>query len=170
MSTPRHLQAILALPVMVIVAIPVLLIVSAKTINPLWGQVFPVNVLLAALGCGLAVGGFLLIGSTIRLFMTIGQGTLAPWHPPQALVVSGPYRHVRNPMLSGVISVLLGEGALVGSAALGSWALAVMLVNLLYIPLIEEPDLCQRFGATYQEYLRDVPRWIPRVHLRKRTR
>jgi protein-S-isoprenylcysteine O-methyltransferase Ste14 len=43
-------------------------------------------------------------------------------------------------------------------------------VNLLYIPLIEEPGLGQRFGTAYQEYLRDVPRWIPRVRLRKRKR
>jgi protein-S-isoprenylcysteine O-methyltransferase Ste14 len=49
------------------------------------------------------------MAATIRLFLTIGKGTLAPWKPTQRVVVEGVYRHVRNPMISGVCFILLGD-------------------------------------------------------------
>ena len=52
---------------------------------------------------------------TNRLFATIGHGTLAPWNPPEKLVVRGVYRHVRNPMITGVFCILLGEAVFFGS-------------------------------------------------------
>ena len=63
--------------------------------------------------------------ATIRLFVTVGKGTLAPWEPPQRLVVQGVYRHVRNPMISGVLCVLLGESVLTASLPLFRWFLVV---------------------------------------------
>ena len=67
--------------------------------------------------------GLVLLVATIRLFVTVGQGTLAPWEPPQRLVVRGVYRHVRNPMISGVIFVLLGAAVLAASLPLFGWFL-----------------------------------------------
>src|SRR5262249_43380680 len=96
-------------------------------------------------------------------FMAVGQGTLAPWLPTQHLVVRGPYRYVRNPMISGVIFVVTGEAVISGSSSLVIWALGVLLVNLIYIPLVEEPGLVERFGAQYEAYRQHVPRWIPRL-------
>ena len=72
------------------------------------------------------------------------------------------YRRVRNPMISGVICVLLGEGLLLGSRPLLAWCLAVGLLNAVYIPLVEEPGLLRRFGDEYRIYRQNVPRWIPR--------
>ena len=75
----------------------------------------------------------------------------------------GVYRHVRNPMISGVMLVLLGEGVLAASLPLlGFFALAV-IVNVVYIPLSEEPGLAKRFGDNYLTYKQNVPRWIPRL-------
>ncbi len=65
--------------------------------------------------------------ATIRLFVTVGKGTLAPWEPTQRLVVQGIYRHVRNPMISGVILVLLGESVLTASLPLFWWFLVVVV-------------------------------------------
>jgi len=101
--------------------------------------------------------------TSLRRFATEGQGTLAPWDPPRALVVRGPYRYVRNPMISGVLLVLLGESLVLHSAAHALWTLCFLGLNLLYIPLIEEPQLARRFGASYQEYCRHVPRVVPRL-------
>jgi protein-S-isoprenylcysteine O-methyltransferase Ste14 len=113
-------------------------------------------------GAGALLTGLWLAVETIALFGRVGKGTLAPWDPTRKLVVRGPYRRVRNPMISGVGLILLGEAAILGSAPilveLGLFALA----NLIYIPLIEEPDLAARFGAEYEEYRRAVPRWIPK--------
>jgi len=113
---------------------------------------------LAALGIGLV-----LFTASLRRFATEGEGTLAPWDPPRRLVVRGPYRFVRNPMISGVIFVLLGEALLLLSLPHALWALAFLALNLVYIPLLEEPQLELRFGDPYREYCRHVPRVVPRV-------
>ena len=101
--------------------------------------------------------------STNRLFVTVGHGTLAPWNPPQKLVVCSVYRHVRNRMITGVFCILLGESAFFGSLPLLGWLGFVVAVNMIYIPLVEEPGLAKRFGDDYLLYKRNVPRWIPRL-------
>jgi protein-S-isoprenylcysteine O-methyltransferase Ste14 len=102
----------------------------------------------------------------VRLFATVGESTLAPWDPTHRLVVLGPYRHVRNPMITGVISMLLGEAALLGSWPLLAWALGFFGVNAIYMPLVEEPGLVRRFGDDYVRYRQNVPRWLPRPRRR----
>ena len=99
---------------------------------------------------------------TVSLFVRIGRGTLAPWDPTSRLVVRGPYRHVRNPMISGVLTVLLGEAVLFGSFAVLAWWAFVFALNAVYFVAFEEPDLRDRFGAEYEAYAERVPRWIPR--------
>jgi protein-S-isoprenylcysteine O-methyltransferase Ste14 len=99
---------------------------------------------------------------TNMLFATIGKGTLAPWTPTRKLVVRGVYRHVRNPMISGVFCILLGEALLFGSPNLFTWFMIFVLINITYIPLFEEPGLEKRFGQDYLIYKKNVPRWIPR--------
>ena len=101
--------------------------------------------------------------ATIRLFVTVGKGTLAPWEPTHKLVVQGVYRHVRNPMISGVILVLLGESVLTASLPLFCWFLVFAVINATYIPLLEEPGLVNRFGEEYLTYKGNVPRWVPRL-------
>ena len=78
-------------------------------------------------------------------------------------MVRGVYRHVRNPMISGVLFVLLGESVLTASVPLFCWFLIVALVYAIYIPLSEEPGLVKRFGDEYLTYKRNVPRWVPRL-------
>ena len=96
------------------------------------------------------------------LFARVGKGTLAPWDPTQKLVIEGPYRHVRNPMITAVLFVLLGEAALFGSTALLLWAAGFFAVNHAWFLLHEEPALVRRFGEDYERYRRTVPRWLPR--------
>ena len=80
-----------------------------------------------------------------------------------ALVVRGPYRYVRNPMISGVAFVLFGEAMMLRSVPHVGWALAFLVINLVFIPLFEEPGLEARFGEPYREYVRKVPRILPRL-------
>lgn len=114
-------------------------------------------------GAALVGAGLGLMVATVRLFLRQGQGTPAPWDPPKRLVIAGPYRHVRNPMMSGVIAVLFGEAALTGSLGLLAWAALALVANAIYIPVFEEPGLERRFGASYRAYREHVPRWIPRL-------
>jgi protein-S-isoprenylcysteine O-methyltransferase Ste14 len=66
-------------------------------------------------------------------------------------------------MISGVFCILLGEALIFGSMVLLTWFVMVVIINLIYIPLLEEPGLEQRFGADYVLYKQNVPRWIPRL-------
>ena len=110
----------------------------------------------------LAMSGFALAAWTTRLFVTTGRGTPAPWAPPQRLVVRGPYRHVRNPMITGVLLMLGAESLFFGSWPLAGWMLVFFAANALYFPLVEERALERRFGDDYRSYKTNVPRWIPR--------
>jgi protein-S-isoprenylcysteine O-methyltransferase Ste14 len=69
-------------------------------------------------------------------------------------------------MISGVFCVLLGEAVALKSIHLLGWFISFVILNLIYIPLVEEPRLERRFGADYVQYKRDVPRWIPRSRRR----
>jgi protein-S-isoprenylcysteine O-methyltransferase Ste14 len=152
----RQLAAVLLLPGTVAVAVPgALLLRTAADI--IW---WPAG---AALGVALIAFGLVLIVRTIALFAQVGRGTLAPWDPTKRLVIRGPYRYVRNPMISGVLFVLLGETVLFGSLALLVWFGLVLAVNAVYLPLVEERGLRRRFGREYETYRANVPRWIPRA-------
>jgi protein-S-isoprenylcysteine O-methyltransferase Ste14 len=149
----RHVAAVVACPGVVTLVVPALIVWSTGAgIQP------P-----GLLGLPLIAVGLLLVVSTTRLFATVGRGTLAPWDPTTRLVVRGPYRHVRNPMISGVLFILLGEAALFGSLVLLVWFGLVLAVNAVYMPLVEEPGLQRRFGEEYERYRAHVPRWIPRL-------
>ena len=163
MRTLKHLRAIVLLPGIVTIVVPGVLIRSTGIANFGWSLPPPLN--LAPLTCGfLLLGlGLVLMVQTIGLFVRAGEGTLAPWDPTQKLVVRGVYRRVRNPMISGVFCILLGEAILAGSLPLLDWFFFFLLVNLIYIPLLEEPGLARRFGEDYLRYKANVPRWIPRL-------
>ncbi|HLF73008.1 MAG TPA: isoprenylcysteine carboxylmethyltransferase family protein [Anaerolineales bacterium] len=95
-----------------------------------------------------------------------GRGTPAPVDPPKELVVAGFYRYVRNPMYLGVILVLIGYFLWFGFWALLGYAALAFIATHLFVTLYEEPTLTKKFGAAYEEYLRRVPRWIPRPERR----
>ena len=156
--TAAWLRAILILPGNVLVTIPVLLLYLTGYQWPeesRWPWIVAGGALFAA-GLALAVW-------TMRLFAVRGRGTAAPWNPPKRLVVAGPYRHVRNPMMTSVFTMLAGETLVTGSFVLAIWFGVFFLVNAIYLPWVEEKELERRFGNDYLEYRRNVPRWLPRL-------
>jgi protein-S-isoprenylcysteine O-methyltransferase Ste14 len=120
---------------------------------------------LAAVICGVAilVAGTTLFAACLFYFWSRGRGTLAPWDPPRRFVVEGPYRFVRNPMISGVTFIVLGEACILRSPPLAAWAGVFALMNVVYIPLLEEPMLAARFGEPYRRYQQAVRRFLPRL-------
>lgn len=157
----RHITAIAFLPGTVTVLVPLWISQKYGTFIALGDSAVK-----AALQLGGAVFfavGVLLFLSTLYLFATEGRGTLAPWDPPRRLVLRGPYRFVRNPMITGVFFILTAEALLLLSIPHGFWAAAFVTLNLIYIPLVEEPPLVRRFGESYREYRRHVPRFLPRL-------
>jgi protein-S-isoprenylcysteine O-methyltransferase Ste14 len=106
--------------------------------------------------------GILLLFWCIRDFYVAGRGTLAPWTPPQELVVVGLYRVSRNPMYIAVILVLWGWALGFRSRSLAIYALAMMLAFHLRVVLGEEPWLARTHGTKWDRYRARVPRWLPR--------
>lgn len=155
-----HLRSVLLGPVVVTVAVPALLIAwggaPAVELGPFWAPVA------TAAGAILIAAGAALLAWTIALFDRLGQGTLSPLEPTRRLVVAGPYRHVRNPMFSGVLAILLGEAAIFRSIGVLAWFALFWTTLAILIPLVEEPKLARRFGADYARYRDHVPRWLPR--------
>ena len=95
-------------------------------------------------------------------FVQKGKGTPVPLDPPKELVVSGLYRYVRNPMYVGVFIVLIGHFLWFGYWSLLAYAGLFLIPVHLFVTLYEEPGLKKRFGAAYEKYLAEVPRWFPR--------
>lgn len=116
------------------------------------------------IGFAVMLTGLTIMFLTIRMFIRIGKGTLAPWHPTRKLVTASLYGYVRNPMILGVWTVLLGETIVFQSWNVFIWAICFFLINSFYFILSEEPGLQKRFGQEYVEYKQNVPRWIPRLH------
>lgn len=162
MAILRHVQATLLLPTVATIVIPAVIPARTPSVNVGWSLAPPFHLLPILVGIKLVGFGLVLMIKTISLFATVGQGTLAPWDPTRRLVVRGIYRRVRNPMISGALCVLLGKAVFLGSFPIALWFLAFLALNLVYIPLIEEPGLERRFGDAYLLYKRNVPRWIPR--------
>src|SRR5574342_745065 len=148
----RHLLAILLLPFMVLVVIPRWLLDGFTAGGSFWAEGAPLIWLARFVGGLFLLAGFALFSWCISLFARVGQGTLAPWDPTHNLVAVGPYQFVRNPMISGVLFMLLGEALLWSSWRIGLWAVLLGLINHLYFVLIEEPGLEDRFGEPYRRY------------------
>jgi protein-S-isoprenylcysteine O-methyltransferase Ste14 len=148
---------------MVAVVVPAGIVAWTGSVNVGWSLPGALALVPVALGLVLGGAGAALFTWTVRLFARRGRGTLAPWDPTVRLVLAGPYRHVRNPMITAVGCVLAGEAAALGSPPLGLWLAGFALANAVYIPLVEEPGLVRRFGRGYEAYRANVPRWLPRV-------
>ncbi len=109
--------------------------------------------------------GFALCGWTLKLFTKYGEGTPAPWDPPRKLVIIGPYRYSRNPMITGALLVLMAEALFFYSWPIAAWMILFFVGNAIYFPLVEEKGLEKRFGDEYLKYKARVPRWIPRLRV-----
>ena len=117
--------------------------------------------LLAGSLVGLA--GLVLLVASIRFIIIYANTTVMPWVPSESLVIRGPYRRLRNPMILGVVLVMVGEGLVLGSFGVLAVALVFFIGNTVYFIFSEEPKLEERFGEPYREYKVNVHRWWPRL-------
>lgn len=111
-------------------------------------------------GLGLIAFGTFGLLWCVRDFYVTGKGTLAPWSPPQTLVVVGLFRYSRNPMYVCVLAVVLGWAIAFGSTGLLLYALALGVAFHLRVVLGEEPWLSRTHGAAWQQYTHRVRRWF----------
>jgi protein-S-isoprenylcysteine O-methyltransferase Ste14 len=107
------------------------------------------------------IGGVILLWSFWN-FLIQGRGTPAPIDPPRELVAVGFYRYVRNPMYVGVLAIIIGHFLWFGHWYLLVYAVIVFLAFNTFVTYYEEPTLKRKFGKSYEDYLHNVPRWIPK--------
>jgi len=107
--------------------------------------------------------GLLLIFWCLFNFIRV-KGTPVPFNPPPILVVSGPYAYSRNPMLSGIFLLLFGLGfAFQSISLLFIFTPLFILMNIMELKAIEEPELAIRLGKDYIEYKRKTPMFFPKL-------
>jgi protein-S-isoprenylcysteine O-methyltransferase Ste14 len=111
----------------------------------------------------LALGAAVYLHTAFWGFALRGRGTPAPVGPTARLVVEGLHARVRNPMYLGVLLMVAGQASIFWSRTLLVYAAALALAFHLFVIFYEEPTLRRQFGDAYEEYLRRVPRWIPRA-------
>lgn len=118
---------------------------------------------LRPIGALISLAGVLLLLECYLEFVLRGLGTPAPIAPPRRLVISGAYHYVRNPMYVAIVAAVWGQGLFFGNAQVLRYGLYLWIGFFAFVLLYEEPVLIRRFGQTYAEYRRGVPRWIPRL-------
>lgn len=156
----NHLISVLIAPATMTVFIPALIVAFAGINAPDPGT--GTGLMLIVTGGVLVAFGLWFLVWTVLLFDRVGEGALAVGTPIH-LVVRGPYRRVRNPMMTAVFSIQLGTAAIAASPWLLAWFALFCTLVVIAVPVFEEPHLARRFGADYDAYRRHVPRWIPRV-------
>jgi protein-S-isoprenylcysteine O-methyltransferase Ste14 len=117
--------------------------------------VIPIAWVVIAIGVGFLLHAFALFA--------LHQGTPAPIAPTKALVVTGVYRFVRNPMYLAVLAIILGQALLFGSWWLVLYAAIAFAAVFAFVKGYEEPTLTNTYGEQYLDYRRNVPGWWPQL-------
>jgi len=161
MKTLKALIISLLLPTAVIIIIPLFIIFFIDRIAI--ARLFELNLIQIIYGMTLIIVGLILLIWCVSIFFTLGNGTLMPISKleTQKLVIKGPYRYMRHPMILGVFIILLGESILFGSCWLLGFSIFFFILNLIYLPLVEEKGLEKRFGDDYLQYKAKIHGWLP---------
>ena len=115
------------------------------------------------LGALLMAAGLPVLLDSFARFALKGLGTPAPIAPPERLVVTGLYRHVRNPIYVALTSLIVGQALFFGDVRLFEYGLGLWAFFYIWVLALEEPELRARFGAEYRDFCAHVRRWIPRL-------
>ncbi len=112
------------------------------------------------LGLVITITGQLIRGGTIGLAYILRGGREGKPYA-DGLVTEGIFRHCRNPLYVGNILMLLGVGVLANSLFFTGIMMPLFLFIYQAIVLAEEQFLRGKFGPGFDEYCRNVNRWVP---------
>ncbi len=154
----------IVVPGSVVVLVPYLL--SGWNINPpLLG-----TPILSVLGVAMILVALPFFIGFEKRFVVEGRGTPAPIAPTERLVTGGSYQRVRNPGYISVVAMVFGEGLLLGNTGILLYAIALAIVFHISVLVYEEPTLRASYGAEFEKYCAQVPRWIPRLRAAQTSR
>ncbi len=179
MSTKRTVQYILGYVIgglLVLVLIPRGLCRASRAFDHLTGrQLIPSAGLRVTLTIGLSLFGLLFGLWSVIVQNTIGRGGplevagLGVSPKTQNLVVTGPYRYTRNPMLFGACVYYYAVAVYLNSVIAVAIATLFMTFMLIFVKLTEERRLLKDFGNDYEEYRRRVSMFVPWTQKRPRS-
>jgi protein-S-isoprenylcysteine O-methyltransferase Ste14 len=134
--------------------IPFLLVMIFFENANIWSLI--IGFIIALSGEMIRLWGVSWAGSETRTTGTVG-GTF--------LIISGPFAHLRNPLYLGNILIYTGIGIM--SYALFPYLqiIGALFFYLQYSLIVREEEkyLAEVFGKEYQEYVKHVPRFLPRL-------
>lgn len=146
------------------VAVPLLIIIGSYYFDQWFGlPKFVFGLINSVVSLILMVAGWLFANWTVKVQFSVGHGTPIPLMATQKLIVRAPYTYCRNPMTLGTALFYLGVGIGLGSLSAVGLSLVYPAGILIYIKLIEEKELEERFGSQYLDYKRKTPFLIPRL-------
>jgi protein-S-isoprenylcysteine O-methyltransferase Ste14 len=118
----------------------------------------PLNYILSFLL--ILIGIFLVLWSVFHFIKV--KGTPVPVNPPPRLISSGPYAYSRNPMTSGLFLQMFGIGIYFGSVlSVFVFTPVYILLHVIELKRVEEPELEKRLGEDYVDYKTRVPMFFP---------
>jgi len=153
---------------LVLLLIPLGIYGAAKQIDPIFDlKLFQVEQIRIVLVVGLFV-----IGSIFGVWSIVVQNTIGKGGPvqigninispkTQTLVVTGPYKYSRNPMLFGACLMYFAFSAYLNSITAVIAVMVFMIFMLCFVKLSEEKRLLKDFGKAYEEYRKNVSMFIP---------
>jgi protein-S-isoprenylcysteine O-methyltransferase Ste14 len=150
-----------------------LAVISLLVIISLWldrtlhfPQIFPSSFTLTPSIIITSIGLLLMLWSAVQFLRA--RGTPVPFNPPPKLVTTGLYKYVRNPMMTGQYIFLFGVGIFFNSISLiFIFTPAFIIITIIMLKFIEEPELKKRLGSDYIEYKKRVPMFFPKFGGRK---
>jgi protein-S-isoprenylcysteine O-methyltransferase Ste14 len=161
---PLRLAATACGAIIFVVLIPMFFLRFGPALDRQWDvQIEPVNLLWRVAGSIFLLIGIFFAVWSIADQITRGKGTPIPAIATQKLLVQGPFQYSRNPMGFGTSLAYLGLSFFMASLSMVVFSLAFTSVFILYIKLVEEKELVERFGESYREYMHNTPFFIPKV-------
>jgi len=112
------------------------------------------------IGIILIILGIIIYSLSCYYFIFYGEGTPSPLEEPKNLITHGIYKYTRNPMYISGILIVLGLAVFLNSLMILIYCLLLFLIYHSFIVFYEEPHLRKKFGKYYEEYCKNVPRWI----------
>jgi protein-S-isoprenylcysteine O-methyltransferase Ste14 len=132
-----------------------------------WGSE-RLDALLDTLGLVVALTGQVLRAAVIGYVYVVRGGKNRRVYAEE-LVTEGFFAHSRNPLYLGNLFVLLGLFLIHGNRWVLALGVPFFLLGYTAIVAAEEAYLRDKFGDAYAAYVRDVPRWLPRLRGLRRS-
>jgi protein-S-isoprenylcysteine O-methyltransferase Ste14 len=174
--TVQHILGYLVGGLLFLVLIPWGLCRVSRAFDHLTGiQLIPITGLRFTIAIGLSLFGLMFALWSIIVQNIVGRG--GPLEVPgmevspktQNLVVTGPYKYTRNPMLLGACIYYYGVAVYLNSVITVAIVALFMTFMLIFVKLTEDRRLLKEFGTNYEEYRQRVSMFVPWTQKRHRS-